>query len=178
MLFRQGVTKADISQQQNEYDHGLLAISDVKASRAVIGDVLKKYRDAGGDIVHVLHDTPEGAPLFTPKTELAEEFSELSKGSEKEKVIHKQYPSSFNGTGLSDHLDKLGKKKVVLAGYMAHVCISGTSREGFERGYDMTVLSDGIGDRDIPGASAKQLVDTTLAELADVSATVISSKDL
>ena len=60
----------------------------------------------------------------------------------------------------------------------------------------MTVLSDGIGDRDIPGASAKQLVDvshisvgiadladivtsqTTLAELADVSATVISSKDL
>jgi hypothetical protein len=86
MLFGQGVTKADIPQQQNEYDHGLLAISDVKSSRAVIGDVLKKYRDAGGDIVHVLHDTPEGAPLFTPKTELAEEFSELSKGGEKEKV--------------------------------------------------------------------------------------------
>lgn len=47
---------------------------------------MKKYRDAGGDIVHVLHDTPEGAPLFTPKTELAEEFSELSKGSDKETV--------------------------------------------------------------------------------------------
>ena len=36
---------------QNEYDHGLLAISDVKSSRAVIGDVLKKYRDAKGDVV-------------------------------------------------------------------------------------------------------------------------------
>lgn len=36
---------------QNEYDHGLLAISDVKSSRAVIGNVLKKYRDAKGDVV-------------------------------------------------------------------------------------------------------------------------------
>ena len=81
-----GVAKSGISQQQNEYDHGLLAISDVKSSRAVIGDVLKRYRDAGGDVVHVRHDTPQGAPLFTPGTELAEEFSELTKGSEKEKV--------------------------------------------------------------------------------------------
>ena len=48
---------------QNEYDHGLLAISNVKSSRAVIGDVLKKYRDAGGDVVHVVHNTPQGAPV-------------------------------------------------------------------------------------------------------------------
>ena len=36
---------------QNEYDHGLLAISDVQSSRAVIGSVLKKYREADGDVV-------------------------------------------------------------------------------------------------------------------------------
>lgn len=71
---------------QNEYDHGLLAISDVKSSRAIIGDVLQKYRDAHGDVVHVRHATPDGAPLFTPGSELAEEFSELSKGSDEEKV--------------------------------------------------------------------------------------------
>ena len=41
----------------------------------------------------------------------------------------------------------------------AHVCVSGTSRAGAELGYDVSVLSDAIGDRDIPGASAKQLVD-------------------
>ena len=62
---------------QNEYDHGLLAVSNVAESRANIGAVLKKYRDAGGDVVHVTHSTPEGAPLFTPGTELSEEFSEL-----------------------------------------------------------------------------------------------------
>lgn len=78
---------------QNEYDHGLLAISDVRSSRAVIADTLRKYRTAaldpegggGGEVVHVRHVTPEGAPLFTPGTELAEEFGEL-KPQEGEKV--------------------------------------------------------------------------------------------
>lgn len=44
----------------------------------------------------------------------------------------------------------------------AHVCISGTSRAGAELGYDVSVIRDGIGDRDIPGASAKQLVDVSM----------------
>ena len=67
--------------------------------------------------VHVRHSTPDGAPVFTPKTELADEFEELSNGAgEKEKVIHKQHPSSFTGTDLAEHLDRLGKKKIVLAG--------------------------------------------------------------
>ena len=43
----------------------------------------------------------------------------------------------------------------------AHVCISNTSRAGAELGYDVSVLADGIGDRDIPGATAKQLVDVS-----------------
>lgn len=62
---------------QNEYDHGKLAIVDLTSSRTVIANTLKKWRDAKGDVVHVLHDTPDGAPLFTPGTELAKEFEEL-----------------------------------------------------------------------------------------------------
>ena len=31
-------------------------------------------------------------------------------------MIHKQHPSSFTATDLSDHLEKVGKKKIVLAG--------------------------------------------------------------
>lgn len=62
---------------QNEYDHGKLAISDVASSRAVIEKTLGKYREAKGDVVHVLHATSTEAPLFTTGTELAEEFVEL-----------------------------------------------------------------------------------------------------
>ena len=75
---------------QNEYDHGLLAVSNVTESRANIGAVLEKYREAGGDVVHVTHITPEGAPLFTPGTELAEEFDEL-RPKEGEKVSLGKY---------------------------------------------------------------------------------------
>ena len=42
--------------------------------------------------------------------------------------------------------------------------MSGTSRAGAELGYDVSVVGDAIGDRDIPGASAEQLV-----EVCDVS---------
>ena len=42
---------------------------------------------------------------------------------------------------------------------MAHVCISSTARAGDELGYDLSVIKDGIGDRDVPGASASQLVE-------------------
>lgn len=62
---------------QNEYDHGLLTIYEVDKSRKVIKDVLDKWRGGGGDVVHILHQTPEGAPLFTPGTELEGEFEEL-----------------------------------------------------------------------------------------------------
>ena len=64
---------------QNEYDHGLLAISEVKSSRAVIGDVLKKYRDAGGDVVHVVHDTPLGAPVCYRSSSLLSDWVRILK---------------------------------------------------------------------------------------------------
>ncbi|KAL8869885.1 MAG: hypothetical protein Q9174_003932 [Haloplaca sp. 1 TL-2023] len=162
---------------QNEYDHGLLAIHEVEKSRKVIGNVLQKWRGGGGDVVHVLHKVPDGAPLFTPGTELAEEFEEL-KPREGEEIIHKPHPCAFTETKLDAHLKKLGKNKIMLVGYMAHVCVSATSRIGAELGYDVSVVSDGIGDRDIPGAKAGQLVDTVLAELGDVSATIVKSENL
>ncbi|KAL9046470.1 MAG: hypothetical protein Q9206_007072, partial [Seirophora lacunosa] len=90
-------------------------------------------------------------------------------------VIRKVKPCAFSDTKLDDVLkNRMGKEKIVLA----HVCVSSTSRIGAELGYDVSVVSDGIGDRDIPGASAQQLVDTVLAELGDVSATIVKSSDL
>ena len=103
--------------QQNEYSHGLLAISSLPPSRTTIHSVLQKYRKAGGDIIHIRHMTPEGAPLFTPGTELAEEFAELVEGmGEKERVIEKQHPSAFTGTDLERAMEGFGKRKIVLAG--------------------------------------------------------------
>ena len=120
--------------QQNEYSHGLLAISSLPSSRTTIHNVLQKYRKAGGDIIHIRHVTPLGAPLFTPRTELAEEFEELVEGmGEKERVIEKQHPSAFTGTDLERAMEGFGKKKIVLGGELLILSLCASFSRGEER---------------------------------------------
>lgn len=132
---------------QNEYADGHLRTANVDQTRRAISDLLTKYRSGGadaGNIVHVKHQVPAGAPVFTPDTPLAEEFAELEP-KEGEKVVVKNYPGSFTSTDLDEHLKKTGAKKVVLTGYMAHVCVSTTARQAAERGYDVLLAKEAIG---------------------------------
>ncbi|CEJ56099.1 Putative Amidases related to nicotinamidase [Penicillium brasilianum] len=166
---------------QNEYASGKLQVDDVKTSRKVIADLLSRYRRGGNgnNIVHVVHEVPEGAPVFTPGTPLAAEFDEL-KPQSGEKTVTKHYPSSFAQTDLHEYLQGLGNvgKKIVLVGYMAHVCVSTTARAGNELGYDVLVVSDAIGDRHIPGVQAETLVSVVLCELGDAFASIIQAADI
>lgn len=61
---------------------------------------------------------------------------------------------------------------------MAHVCVSTTARQAAERGYDVVLAEDAIGDRDIPGVKAEELVKVTLAELGDAFGTVVKSSSI
>ncbi|KAL2834638.1 isochorismatase family hydrolase [Aspergillus pseudoustus] len=167
---------------QNEYAAGHLKVENVDASRKVIADLLSRYRAAGStkNIVHVVHEVPAGAPVFTPGTALAGEFDELAP-REGEKVIAKNYPSSFAKTELHEYLQGLGGeagKKIVLVGYKAHVCVSTTARTGAELGYDVLVVRDAVGDRHIPGVEAGQLVNVALSEIADAFGTVVSAEEI
>lgn len=58
---------------------------------------------------------------------------------------------------------------------MAHVCVTTTARQADEREYELILAEDAIGDRDIPGVDAKELVRVTLAELADSFGTVVKA---
>jgi nicotinamidase-related amidase len=127
--------------------------------------------------VHIVHQVPDGAPIFTPNTELAEEFPELTP-KDGEKVVGKQQPGSFTGTDLEEYIKSTGKTQLVLTGYMAHVCVSTTARQADEKGYDVILAEDAIGDRDIPGVSAGDLVKVALAELADAFGSVVKSSDI
>jgi len=162
---------------QNEYAEGKLKVSNVAQSRQAIASLLEKYRKSNGSVVHVKHSVPEGAPVFTPKTALAEEFEELAP-KDGEKVIEKLHPSAFADTPLHDYLQGLGQKKIVLTGYMAHVCVSTTARDGARLGYDVLIAEDAVGDRDIPGASGAEVTKMVMHELADAFGTVIQSSDV
>lgn len=116
---------------QNEYAEGKLKVSNAPETRKAIAALLKKYRDASGKVVHVKHSVPEGAPVFTPKTKLAEEYEELEP-IEGEKVIEKLHPSSFADTNLHDYLRGIGGLKIVLTGYMVLNPISAPFRAMLE----------------------------------------------
>lgn len=124
-----------------------------------------------------MHQTPPGAPVFTPDTDLAKEFAELEPEGN-EKVIGKQHPGSFTGTDLEEYLKSTGKNKLVLTGYMAHVCVSTTARQAAEKGYDVLIVEDAVGDRNIPGVNAEELVKVVLAELADAFGTVVKASSI
>ncbi|KAL2842594.1 Isochorismatase-like protein [Aspergillus pseudodeflectus] len=166
---------------QNEYASGHLKVEKVEQSRKVIADLLTRYRAAGSgkNIVHIVHQVPAGALVFTPDTPLAEEFAELTP-KDGEKVISKNYPSSFAKTELHEYLQGLGDvgKKIVLVGYMAHVCVSTTARAGAELGYDVLVARDAVGDRHIPGVEAADLVQVALSEVGDAFGTVVNAADI
>lgn len=155
---------------------------NVEQTRKAIASLLQKYRAGSSDgknIVHVVHKTPEGAPVFTPGTALAEEFDEI-KPQSGEKVIEKELVSSFSGTDLHDYLSSLGErgKKTVLTGYMAHVCVSTTARAGADLGYEVVLAGDAIGDRDIPGLTGSEVTEAVLKELGDAFGTVVRSEDV
>ncbi|KAK6607198.1 isochorismatase family protein [Botrytis cinerea] len=135
---------------QNEYANGHLKVSQVSSSRKAISTLLEKYRAAQGSLAHI----------------------------NDEKVIAKQHPGSFTGTDLEAYIKGTGKSKLVLTGYMAHVCVSTTARQAAEKGYDVLFVEDAIGDRDIPGVKAEELVKTVLAELADAFGTVVKSSEI
>jgi len=162
---------------QNEYADGHLKTSNVASTRKVISSLLEKYRAGNGSLVHIVHQTPDGAPVFTTGTDLANEFSELEPRSG-EKLITKHYPGSFTETDLDAYLQQTGKKKLVLTGYMAHVCVSTTARQAAEKGYDVVIAEDAVGDRDIPGAKAEEVVKVVLAELGDAFGSIVQADSI
>jgi nicotinamidase-related amidase len=92
--------------------------------------------------------------------------------------VKKKFPGSFCQTELHDVLQKTGKNKVVIVGYMAHVCVSTTAREASQHGYDVLIAKDAIGDRDIPGASGDEVTEMVCHELGDAFGTIITSADV
>lgn len=125
--------------------------------------------------------TPTTHPLIhthtNPPSDLALPFPELTPTAS-EKTITKQHPGAFTATDLDAFLTQSGKQKVVLTGYMAHVCVSTTARQATERGYDVILAEGAIGDRDVPGAKAEELVRVVLVELADAFGSVVGVGDI
>ncbi|MBI2518666.1 MAG: cysteine hydrolase [Opitutae bacterium] len=166
---------------QREYTDGRLPLAGVADALRQTNRLLARARAAGVPIIHIQQLSKPGRGLFDsdgPFVAFAPEATPRSG----ETVIAKQLPNAFAGTTLADALQQLGRKKIVVSGYMTHMCVSATVRAGFDLGYEITVIADACATRDLPDGAGGSLPAATvhrvaLAELADRFATIVTTLD-
>ncbi len=155
---------------QNEYLAGPLALPDASPAIARAAALLGRARDSGAVIIHIAH---KGAPgsLFDRGAERGAIVAPLAPRPG-EIVIEKQLPNAFAGTELNAQLAATGRKELVLAGFMTHMCVSSTARAALDLGFRTTIDADSCATRDLPDGSggtiaARLIHDVALAELSD-----------
>jgi nicotinamidase-related amidase len=82
-----------------------------------------------------------------------------------EGVMEKRGNSMFKGTGLDEHLRKLGVKKLILVGLATDACISASARESKDLGYATTVVEDACATFDRRGLKGERLPATQVHEM-------------
>ncbi len=156
---------------QREYVDGKLPLSAVKPALAEIGALLARARKAGVPVIHIQHrGRPGGA--FGPDTggfAIADEAAPAGT----EAVIEKSLPNSFAGTALGAALESLGRKQLILSGFMTHMCVEATARAALDHGFKTTVVAAATATRDLPDpltgetVPAAEVQRNALAALAD-----------
>ena len=151
---------------QREYVDGALPLPGAAPALERIAALLAAARKAGAPVVHVQHRGRPGG-LFDPEKP-AFEIAAQAAPRDDEEVVDKGLPNGFAGTRLKDVLDATGRKRLVLAGFMTHMCVSSTARAALDLGYQTTVVADACATRDLPrpGGGTIAAADLHAAELA------------
>jgi len=167
---------------QNEYVSGKLPLAGVDAALARTADLLAAARAAGAPIIHIAQRGRRGG-LFDPDSPNFQ-FAAQAAPRPGEAVVEKPLPNAFAKTDLDAKLVATGRKALVIAGFMTHMCVSATARSALDHGYSVTVASDAVATRNLPDPlggsdlSAEQVNRAALAELADRFATVAPVADI
>lgn len=161
---------------QCEYVTGTLTLPGVEPALAECAQVLARARARGVPIVHVQHKGQPGG-LFDPEAS-SFEIAEPAAPEKNEARVTKLLPNAFAGTELAGILRDHGRKTVIFAGFMTHMCISSSVRAATDLGFGATVVGNACATRDLPDGtggvvSANELHRATLAALADRFAIVI-----
>jgi nicotinamidase-related amidase len=133
---------------QREYVDGKLPLAGVAQALSEISALLARARASGAPVIHIQHrGRPGGA--FGPDT-VGFPIAEPAKPATGELVIQKTLPNSFAGTDLKAQLDAAGKKEIIIAGFMTHMCVEATARAAIDLGLKATVVAAATATRDLP----------------------------
>jgi nicotinamidase-related amidase len=168
---------------QNDYfPGGAMELEGAAAAGAKARDVLEKFRKERLPVFHVRHlSIRPGSTFFLPGTPGAE-IHEAVRPRDGELVVEKNFPNSFRGTALQNHLDQHQIKNLVVAGMMTHMCVDASVRAAADLGYKVTLLADAcatrkqsFGGETIP---ARQVHGAFLAALNGFYAKVVHTHEL
>jgi nicotinamidase-related amidase len=164
---------------QGEYRGGRMTLPGIDPALARIADLLARARSAGTPIFHVAQTGQQGT-LFDPTTERGTILPQAAQIAG-EPLIMKRLPNAFAGTELHERLQQAGRRKLILAGFMTHMCISASARAALDLDYQTTVIADATATRTLPAHGggtpipADAVHRVALAELADRFAAVVTS---
>lgn len=164
---------------QREYLDGGLCLPGVHEALAEGALLLGLARQRGVPVIHIQHSGNPGG-LFDPegpKHALCDQVTP----QDGEAVVSKTLPNAFAGTGLEEVLKSSGRKHLIVAGLMTHMCVSSTARSALDHGFGCTVVAGACATRDLPDSlggngiiKAAELHRAALAALADRFAVIVA----
>lgn len=134
---------------QREYTDGALRLSGVDAAVEKAAALLDLARSNGVPVIHIVHHTAAGAPVFDPTGPTAEIIPAVAP-REGEPVIVKKLANAFAGTDLQTVARDTGRTEMIVAGFMTHNCVSSTVRSAVDHGWRVTVVASATATRDLP----------------------------
>lgn len=160
---------------QREYRDGKLPLTGIDAAASEVEKLLTAARIAGTPIVHIRHLGVSGG-LFDPAG--YGDFLPEAMPIGDEIIIDKRKPNSFAGTDLDEVFRASGRKGMIIAGFMTHMCVSATARCALDFDIPVTLVAKAIATRDLPGIEgdvvpATVVHETELAALADRFASIV-----
>ncbi len=152
-----------------------LARSNPEAE-GVVADLLALFRARGWPVVHVMHDDPRAGSAFR-RDKPGFAVMECAAPVAGEQVFVKTTSGAFASTDLAEWARGAGVARFVVVGASVNHCVSSTVRAGFDAGFRMAVVRDGVfgfavtcpDGREIDPDTVRDVVLGTLAPvLADV----------
>jgi len=164
---------------QREYTDGKLRLPDVDAAVGEIAKLLERMRALGAPVIHVVQQGRPGGAIMDPNGPMVETIAPL-KPQAGETVVAKRLPNSFAFTALEEELKRLGRKDLIVVGFMTHMCVSATVRAALDHGYRCTMVAAACASRDLPDGRggvvpAAEVHRVELAALGDRFATVVAT---
>lgn len=135
---------------QNDYfPGGRMELHNSVEAAECITALLEFFRGDSLPVIHIQHlSVRPGATFFLPGTPGAEFYSATAPVPG-ERIMVKNFPNSFRGTGLDEYLKSQDISRLVVAGMMTHLCVDTTVRAAFDLGYEVLLCGDCCATRDL-----------------------------